>query len=99
MLPVRRPGVALAWRTVVQTYGVAEEVMCCRDRKRNEPRDVAIHLSRLHTGCLLREVGEYFGGIRPAAVSLASKRIAQRMQTRRQLREAIAQIAARLDED
>ena len=88
-----------ALRAAAQTYGVAEESVCCRDRKRNELRDVAIYLSRLHTGCLLREIGDYFGGIRPAAVSLASKRVAQRMQKRRQLRETIAQLTARLGED
>ena len=86
-------------RAMMQTYGVAEESVCCRDRKRNEPRDVAIYLSRLHTGCLLREIGDYFGGIRPAAVSSAGKRIAPRMQMRRQFRETIAQLAARLEED
>ena len=84
-------------RAVVQTYGVSEESVRSRDRKRNEARDVAIYLSRLHTGCLSREIGEYFGGIRPAAVSLASKRVEQRLQ-KRQFRETIAQLTTRLKE-
>ena len=95
-----KPRVSLAAisELVAERYAVSEEVVRCRDRKLNEARDVAIYLSRQRSGCPLREIGAHFGGIRPSAVSLAHKRIEEKLRKNRRLRETVSGAALALDQ-
>ena len=73
-------------------YGVLKDEMCVKGRKRNESRDVAIYLSAKYTRCTYDEIGEYFGGIRPSAVSLGSRRIIERMKTDKNFKKLVRQL-------
>jgi len=53
--------------------GITKEEVCIKGRKGNEGRDAAIYLSRKYTRRTNEEIGKYFGGIRPSAVSLGSR--------------------------
>ncbi len=75
------PGIDEICKVVGCAYDVSKEEMCVKGRKGNESRDMAIYLSRKYTRSTCDETGEYFGGIRPSAVSLGSKRIEERIKT------------------
>ena len=66
-----RPDVALADidRAVSAAYGVDAEELRQRGRHGNEARRVAIALAKELTTLPLRELGAYYGGVGPAAVS------------------------------
>jgi chromosomal replication initiation ATPase DnaA len=54
--------------------------------KGNESRDMAIYLSRKYARSTSDEIGEYFGGIRPLAVSLGSRRIKEQIKRDKNLK-------------
>ena len=61
-------------------YKVSKDEISVKGRKGNEGRDMAIYLSRKYTRSTCDEIGEYFGGIRPSAVSLGNRRIKERIK-------------------
>jgi len=83
-------------RVVAEAYGYEESDLLVRDRKLHEARDVGIYLSRELTRETNREIGSHFGGIGPAAVSLASKRIKERMKRDAEFRGKVAELHAKL---
>ena len=83
-------------RVVAEAYGYEESDLLVRDRKLHEARDVGIYLSRELTRETNREIGSHFGGIGPAAVSLASKRIKERMKREAEFRGKVAELHAKL---
>ncbi len=83
-------------RIVAEAYGYGEADLLVRDRKLHEARDVGIYLSREVTRETNREIGSHFGGIRPAAVSLASKRIKERMKRDVEFKGHVAELMAKL---
>lgn len=70
-----------------ELWGTSLEQICRRQRP-NAPRDVAIYLCREVGAKGLREIGAEFG-IKGAAVSLAAKRIRQRIAVDRGLRKRL----------
>lgn len=93
-----RPGrsVAAIGAAVARAYGVDQSALCCRGRKLNIPRDVAIYLARQYAGVRLASIGEAWGGIGPAAVSLAHRRIAEQLTHDRPLRRAVRRLTDEL---
>jgi len=65
---------------ISSAYGCSRAELNTRGRKGHEARDVAIYLSREMTGESLTRIGNRFGGIRPSAVSLAHRRIVERIR-------------------
>jgi YD repeat-containing protein len=61
-----------------------------KGKRRNEARDVAIYLARRNWGMPLRETGEFVGDLGSAAVSLAHRRIAERLPCDPALRRRVA---------
>ena len=55
-------------------------------KKKNLAREVAIYLSRNFTGHSGKELGEYFGGISGAAITMRHKAVADQMETDRKLK-------------
>ena len=74
---------------VGKVFGVRPESLRIRGRHGNEARKVAIYLARMKTGARLVEIGERFGGIRAACVSLTVKEIDRRRGEERELEEKI----------
>ncbi|MCP5006046.1 MAG: hypothetical protein GY941_19220 [Planctomycetes bacterium] len=77
-------------KMVCSAYDVSEEGMCVKGRRGNESRDMAIHLSRKYARSTCNEIGEYFGGIRPSAVSLVSRRIQERVKTDKTFKKLVS---------
>ncbi len=53
---------------------------------------MAIYLSRKYTGSTCDEIGKYFGGIRPSAVCLGSRRIKERIKTDKNFKKLVRQL-------
>jgi REP element-mobilizing transposase RayT len=68
-------------------------------RKRaDEARRVALYLSHRHSGRSLGEIGRYFGGIGPSAVSQNTRRLEERLKEDRNLLEKVNQVKRILSE-
>ncbi|WP_347275549.1 helix-turn-helix domain-containing protein [Candidatus Kuenenia sp.] len=77
-------------------YGIPSEELCVKGHKGNESRDVAIYLSKKYSRCTCDEIGKYFGGIRPSAVSLGSRRVIERMKSDKRFLNKIKQLEAHI---
>jgi REP element-mobilizing transposase RayT len=89
------PSVEDIERVVCEACGVEPDSLRRRGRHGNEPRRLAIALSRELTTLPLREIGARFGGIGPGAVSNVVRQVTGRRRStrrlatlRRQIREA-----------
>lgn len=87
-----RPGLEEICELVAKAYGISKKELRVKGRKRNEIRDAAIFLSREYTRCFFSEIGDYYGGIGPPAVSLACTRVMEGMNSNRGLKKIIRQI-------
>ncbi len=85
-----RPRINEICKMVCSAYDVSEEGMCVKGRKGNESRDMAIYLSRKYARSTCNEIGDYFGGIRPSAVSLVSRRIQERVKTDKTFKKLVS---------
>ncbi len=86
------PGIDIVCKVVCSAYNVSREKMCVKGRKGNEIRDMAIYLSRKYVRSTCDETGEYFGGIRPSAVSLGSRQIKERIKTDKNFKKLVKQL-------
>ena len=76
----------------------AKPALSRRGLKRNESRDVAVYLARVHSGRKLEELGDHFGGISGAAVSHACRRMEAKLRSSRAFRKQVGDLAGRLQE-
>jgi len=86
-------------RAVGDEYGVRSLERSSRGRTGNEARNAAIYLARERSALPLKTIGGFFGGIGVAAVSLAHRRMADRMARDRALRRRIQSISRALDQE
>jgi len=85
-----RPAVQAIFEAVAQRYGIEAGLLRRKSARRNDARDVAIYLARHRWGVPLAQIGEFVGGLGPAAVSLAHRRIAERLPRDAALRKRVA---------
>lgn len=64
--------------------------------QKNEPRDVAIYLSRKHSGLSLEEIGKQFGLIKYSTVSNVVRRIESQLADSNQLSGMVASVRQRM---
>ena len=89
-----KPRVSL--ETVVKA--VCEEFDCSADqviikgRKRNKPREVAIFLSRTLSGLSCKDLGDYFGGVSGALITMMHNRLGKEMTGNRRLKRQTERI-------
>jgi putative transposase len=79
-------------RVVGKVFGVKEEVLRAKGERGNVARKAALYFAQRYTGISNREIGEYFGGIQPSAVSKASARLKEEMRPNKKLPELIRAI-------
>lgn len=79
-------------RTVAGDFDCETEHILTKGRKRNTARDVAIFLSRQHSGVSSRDLGKTFGGISGSAISERSKMLRKAMERDKPLRERVEKI-------
>lgn len=86
------PGLEDICDIMAKVYRVSKEELRVKGKKRNETRDIAIFLSREYTRCSFLEIGNYYGGIRPPAVSLACLRVKEKINSDRGFKKKIGQL-------
>ena len=91
-----RPSVESVCEAVGSVEGIEVSRLIRKGLKRNESRDLAIYLARLHSGLRLEELGAHFGGISGAAVSHACRRVEARAQKSRTFRKKVAAVGSRV---
>lgn len=74
---------------VEREYEVAGESLWSKGRKGNEVRDEGIYVARQRGGISLSELGKACGGLGLSAVSLAHRRIAERLPSDNALRRRL----------
>ena len=81
----------------------ASYVFCCRredivrsGKKHNLARDIAIYIARTSTGLSCRELGEHFGGITGAGITMKYRQIKNLAEKEKGIRENIANISSRI---
>lgn len=74
---------------VCRHYGCNRESVVKRGKKRNLPRDVAIFLSRGLTGETGKKLGETFGNVSGANITMRCRSILKAMDRKRELRDGI----------
>jgi putative transposase len=77
---------------VRKAYKCNEEDIIVRGRKNNEAREVAIYISRDICGLLGKDLGEYFGGVSGALVTMMYNRVAEEVAQNQGLRSKIKRI-------
>ena len=85
-----RPSVEAVCEVVADAHGIAVPLLIRKGLKRNESRDVAAYLARVHRGHKLAELGDHFGGISGAAVSHACRQVEAKLQNNRGFRKKVA---------
>ncbi len=83
-------------KVVTQEFNCDPESILDKGKKKNLARDVSIYLSRKLTAELGVVLGQYFGGISGAAVTVRYKHISQRLSADRRLRRRIKRIRKRI---
>lgn len=73
-------------------FGSKEEEILERGRKRNKAREVAIYLARDLSGARTKELGEYFGNISGAAITMRYNQVSRAVSRDKRLRGKINKI-------
>ena len=77
---------------------VCQEFDCCADqviikgRKRNKPREAAIYLSRTLSGLSCKDLGDYFGGVSGALITMMYNRLGKEITGNRRLKRQIEKV-------
>ena len=79
-----------------ESFGVETEQILIKGRKKNLARDIAIYLSRNLTGFSGKQLGEHFGNISGAAITMQHKAMAERMATDQALNSRVTQVKKRI---
>lgn len=86
------PGLDGIVAEVARAYGLGREEVVRPGRGRTEPRNVAMYLARECAGIRLKEIGEHFGGLSQASVSLCAKRVREKIHKDRRLSRRIGDV-------
>ena len=85
-----------AANAVCEEFGSNEEQITTKGRKKNKVREVAIYLARDMTGITCKDLGEYFGGVSGALITMMHKRIADESMKNKRLKGRINRIRNRI---
>ena len=77
---------------VADAHGIAVRQLTRKGPKRNESRDVALYLARVHSHHKLAALGAHFGEISGAAASHACRRVESKMQSSRGFRKKVVDL-------
>ena len=94
-LKPRVPLEAIA-KTVCDEFGCNEELIVTKGRKKNKAREVAIFIARDMTGITCKDLGDYFGGVSGALITMMHKRIADESKKNKRLKGRINRIRNRI---
>ena len=77
---------------VCEEYGCSKEQIIKKGRKKNKAREVAIYIARNVSGMSCKNLGEYFGGVSGALITMMHNRIAEESGRNRRLKRRIDKI-------
>lgn len=83
-------------RAVVNEFGCDHESMLRKGKKKNIPRDVSIYLARDLTGGTCKMLGQFFGGISGAAVTVRYNQISKELQANPALKRRVDLLRRRI---
>jgi hypothetical protein len=75
--------------SVCEEFGCSEEQIITKGRKKNKAREVAIYLARDMTAITCKDLGEYFGGVSGALITMMHNRIADELKKNKRLKGRI----------
>ena len=77
---------------VCEEFGCNQEQIITKGRKKNKAREVAIFIARDMTGITCKDLGEYFGGVSGALITMMHNRIADESKRNKRLKGRIDNI-------
>ena len=95
---IRRPKLRSICEGVARMYGMEVTRIRKKGCKENVKRDLAIYLSRECSGLRHIEIGQYFGGILPSAVSSSCRRVEEKMEEDRGWTRIVLQLVQRFSQ-
>jgi REP element-mobilizing transposase RayT len=91
-----RPTVEKVVEEVGKEFGSQAKDILRTGKKRNRARETAIYLSQLHTGLTGKEIGEYFGHVSGARISMVLKKIKSDVEANTGFKNVIEKLAKRI---
>jgi len=79
-------------QVVAQEFNCPSELIISKGRKKNKAREVALYIARETSGMSCKELGEYFGKVSGALVTMRHKQIADESRRNRGLKRRIDKI-------
>jgi putative transposase len=81
---------------VCKEFDCNKEQIVLKGRKKNKARELSIHLARDLSGMSCKDLGEYFGGVSGALITIMNNRVAREAAENRQLRRRIDRVKKRI---
>jgi len=79
-------------QVAAREFGCSPETIIAKGRKHNKAREIAICIARDISGSSCRELGDYFGGVSGASITMMHKRVNEEHRRNRRLRERFDRI-------
>ena len=83
-------------QAVCDEYGCREEQIRHRGSKRNMARGIAVYLARDLTGAMASDLGQFFGKISGAAITMIHNKVKRQLNRDRQLGQQLKRIKGRI---
>ena len=83
-------------QTVSNEFGCSKEKIQEKGRKNNKARSLAIYLARDLSGATCIELGDFFGGVSGAAITVRYNKIAEEMAGDKRLKRKVSKIKTRI---
>ena len=77
---------------VCEEFGFNQEQVTTKGRKKNKAREVAIYIARDMTGITCKDLGQYFGGVSGALITMMHNRIDDESKRNKRLKSRIDNI-------
>jgi chromosomal replication initiation ATPase DnaA len=77
---------------VCEEFGYNQEQIITKGRKKNKACEVAMYIARDMTGITYKDLGEYFGGVSGALITMMQNRIADELKKNKRLKGRINNI-------
>lgn len=91
-----RPTLETVVEEVSKEFGAQVAAILGTGKKRNKAREAAIYLSQLHTGLTGKEIGEYFGQVSGARISMVFKKIKSDVEANTALKKKIEKLTKQI---
>jgi len=83
-------------KAVCEEFSCKREQIITKGRKKNKAREVAIYIARDMSGISCRELGDYFGGVSGALITIMHKRVSEEAAKNRRFKGRINKVRKRI---